>query len=121
MKVLIIKDFSTTQPWGRQTIDSISGQIHRVRPSAVVEVCAAIDGETVPDPSSFDLVVLTGGTFDLINNPPSPWVVQVLSLIRDISQQKCETKLLAFCWGHQATQFSMGGKLGLLEGGARVR
>lgn len=120
MKVLIVKDYSTTLPWGQQTVESIRSHVQRSCLQATVDVCAAADGETVPSPSEYDLIFLTGGTFDLINTPPSPWVQNVLGLIRDFSQQRGGNKLVGFCWGHQVIQFASGGKLGLLDGGARV-
>ncbi|KAH8895346.1 class I glutamine amidotransferase-like protein [Thozetella sp. PMI_491] len=121
MRALIIKDYSTDKPWGEVMVESFRSHIKRRQPSAEVDVCGAADTEVVPDPFDYDLIVLTGGTVNLINGPQPPWVEEVLGLIREVAQKpEGKTKLLGCCWGHQAIQHALGGELGTLDGGARI-
>ncbi|VUC30789.1 unnamed protein product [Clonostachys rosea] len=115
MKVLIVLNYATDKLWGQLTIESFSDHIRKHAPDAEIDVCHLAGGEDLPSSSKYDLVVLSGGTFNLISDVPLPWVEQVLGLIRQIAKDNSGTKLLGFCWGHQATQFALGGKLDVLN------
>ncbi|OJJ50222.1 hypothetical protein ASPZODRAFT_90182 [Penicilliopsis zonata CBS 506.65] len=61
-----------------------------------------------PSPSNYDLVILTGGTGDIVAEKPDEWIVATMQFIRDChAQSTC--KILGICWGHQAVSRAMGG------------
>lgn len=106
---------------GQQIIESIRSHIFRNQPGAQVDVWNVADGASIPDyRGAYDLITLTGGTFNLIAGTPAAWIESVLSLIRDTVEQGGKTKLLGFCWGHQAIHHALGGDLGTLSQGSRV-
>lgn len=88
---------------------------------------AAIRGDAFPDPSEFDLVILTGGPFNLLKhteeNERPEWVRRTLGWIQETVKfheasglsepgSKKKSKLLGICWGHQAIALALGGRLG---------
>lgn len=123
MKVLLLKDYFTDHAWGQLIIDTFKLHITRRVPSAQVDICEACGGEALPGVDQYDVIILTGGTFDLLStsfDEYPAWVQQVLSQIRDIAANKSKTKVLGFCWGHQAIQFAQGATLTPLVEGPRV-
>ncbi|KAL4962687.1 class I glutamine amidotransferase-like protein [Aspergillus stella-maris] len=122
MKVLIVKCYTTQAEWGKQMIESFTGHIKRHEPSAGIDILNIMDGDTPPDPSQYRLVIFSGGTFNLLTDDTfPPWVDSALEFIRAISSMPIPvTKLVGVCWGHQAVQFALGGKLGVLEDAPRI-
>ncbi|KAI8244571.1 Glutamine amidotransferase-like protein chyE [Colletotrichum sp. SAR 10_96] len=118
-KAAIIQDFSTTKPWGQMTIDATASFIRRSIPHAQVDHYRAADGETLPLAKDYDLFVLTGGTVSLLEEEKPEWALRVLDLIRDAGALPA-TKLIAFCWGHQAVHYAFGGVLDVLAEGPRI-
>ncbi|KAF0319187.1 hypothetical protein K4K61_005081 [Colletotrichum sp. SAR11_59] len=118
-KAAIIQDFSTTKPWGQMSIDATANFIRRGIPHAQVDHYRAADGETLPPAKDYDLFVLTGGTVNLREEEKPEWALRVLYLIRDAAGLP-QTKLIAFCWGHQAVHYAFGGVLDVLEEGPRI-
>lgn len=117
MKVLIVQNYSTNQPWGQLTLDSICSHVVRSCPDAQVDICNVVDGGIPPPIDEYALIVLTGGTFNLIAEKPLPWVQRVIDLIKDVSNEGNErTKLVGFCWGHQVTHHALGGQLSIVDG-----
>ncbi|KAI5861179.1 class I glutamine amidotransferase-like protein [Durotheca rogersii] len=105
MKVLIAKCYTTQQAWGTLMIESFVNHVRRSQPSAEIDVRGLVDGDSLPEPSRhYDLIILTGGTDNLIADTHPPG----------------ETKLLGLCWGHQCIQVALGGELGVVPGGPRV-
>ncbi|CAH0053968.1 unnamed protein product [Clonostachys solani] len=115
MKVLIVLNFATDKPWGQLSVESFTDNIRSHAPDAEISVCRLASGEDLTNSSQYDLIVLSGGTFNLISDVPLPWVEQALALIRRTAKDSNGTKLLGFCWGHQAIQFALGGKLDVLN------
>ncbi|KAL4789160.1 class I glutamine amidotransferase-like protein [Aspergillus venezuelensis] len=122
MKVLIVKCYTTTAEWGKQMIESFTSHIKRHQPSAEIDILNIMDGDTPPDPSQYRLVIFSGGTFNLLTDDSfPPWVELALDFIRLISNMPIpRTKLVGICWGHQAVQYALGGKLGGLEDAPRI-
>ncbi|KAF9880445.1 glutamine amidotransferase class-i family protein [Colletotrichum karsti] len=118
-KAAIIQDFSTTKPWGPMTIDATTGYIRRGISHAKVDHYRAADGEALPPATDYDLFVLTGGTVNLLEDEKPEWAIRVLDLIREVSVLP-NTKIVAFCWGHQAVHYALGGSLGVLAEGPRI-
>lgn len=122
MKVLLLKDYTTGYAWGQLIVDSFMLHITQV-PSAQVDICEACGGEALPSVDQYDLIILTGGTFNLLSTSfdefPA-WVQQVLNQIRDLAANRNNTKVLGICWGHQVVQFAHGATLSPLVEGSRV-
>lgn len=123
MKILIIKAFAAQGSLETQIIGSYINHIHASCPEASVQVCRPISGEELPDPAEHDLLIVTGGGVDLLTTePPVPWVQSILELVRTVDDGHREgPKLLGICWGQQVVQLALGGELGALSEGPRVR
>ncbi|KAK9413752.1 putative Class I glutamine amidotransferase-like protein [Seiridium unicorne] len=119
MKVLIVKNYSTPHGWGQQMVDSLSDHISWHQSAAEIEICNAVDGQSIKNPTDYNLVILTGGTFDLTSAVCS-WASDVLDAIRRIAKEDSSTKLLGICWGHQAVHHALGGTLGLVPEGPQI-
>ncbi|KAL4808790.1 copper/iron-regulated glutamine amidotransferase [Aspergillus unguis] len=122
MKALIVKCYTTQAEWGTQMIGSFKSHIRRHQPSAEIDVVSLLDGDSLPEPSGYRLVVFSGGTYNLLTGEEfQPWVEAALEYIRTISNMPLpETKLLGVCWGHQAVQFALGGRLDTLQDAPRI-
>ncbi|OAQ76649.1 glutamine amidotransferase class-I domain-containing protein [Purpureocillium lilacinum] len=124
MKALILKTFPTeaTGPVGDAMASSFRSHILRLEPDCEVDTCGLADDEAVPDPLSYDLVVFTGGTFDLLSPEPHPvWVARARWVVQAVAGDgQGKTKLLGICWGHQVIHLALDGQLGVLEEGPRI-
>ncbi|KAF4431486.1 Glutamine amidotransferase type 1 [Fusarium acutatum] len=123
MQVLLIKDYSTEQIWGSLMTESFKLHIARHEPNVELDVCEACEGESIPSIDKYDLIILTGGTFNLLGTSYDKypvWVQQVLATIRDLDGSQNKAKVLGFCWGHQAIQFAKGATLAPLATGPRI-
>ncbi|KAF5499303.1 Glutamine amidotransferase-like protein chyE [Colletotrichum fructicola] len=127
-RVAILANFDPDEPGGSEMLSRITTLLCCSRTGATeITVHAAIRGDAFPDPSEYDLVVLTGGPFNLLKhaeeNERPEWVQRTLGWIQEIvrihnasglsepgSQKKA--KLLGICWGHQAISLALGGRLG---------
>lgn len=99
---------------------SFVSNIRSRQASATVDICKLEEGEKLPDLTEYDLVIMSGGTFNLVDDSPLPWVEEGLECIQAISRMEKGPKLLGICWGHQAIQYAQGGELQALAG-SRVR
>ncbi|TQN63692.1 Glutamine amidotransferase-like protein chyE, partial [Colletotrichum shisoi] len=89
---------------------------------------AATRGDAFPDLSEYDLVILTGGSFNLLKhteeNERPEWARRILGRIQETvkireanglsepGSKKKKAKLLGICWVHQAFALALGGRLG---------
>ena len=122
MKVLIIKTFPTEGKLPSKILASYRSHIFTAHPNASIEICAAATGDALSDPYHYDLIIITGGTFDLLTRAPEPWVLNIMEMVRTVAESQTGTpKLLGICWGHQVIQKALGGQLGALVEGPRVR
>ncbi|KIW46022.1 uncharacterized protein PV06_01715 [Exophiala oligosperma] len=119
-RVAIIRNYKLNGPWGQEMLDSFTDLIHAADRDALVEHFQPIDGGELPDSSKFDLVILTGGTYDLTQPNIEVWVAQLLDWVRDVVANHPDTKLLGICWGHQAISHALGGKIAYRQGGTLV-
>ncbi|KAK5211767.1 hypothetical protein LTS03_005076 [Exophiala xenobiotica] len=117
-RVAIIRNYKLDGVWGQDMLDSFNKLILASEPDADVQHFQPIDGGLLPDASDYDLVILTGGTYDL-TQPGNfdPWVAGLLDWIRNTVASSPQTKLLGICWGHQAISHALGGKIAYREGG----
>ncbi|KAK7885608.1 hypothetical protein LTR67_010401 [Exophiala xenobiotica] len=120
-RVAIIRNYKLDGAWGQDMLDSFNKLILASEPDAVVQHFQPIDGGLLPDASDYDLVILTGGTYDL-TQPGNfdPWVAGLLDWIRNTVASSPQTKLLGICWGHQAISHALGGKIAYREGGTLI-
>lgn len=119
-RVAIIRNYSTDGQWGREMLDRIGDLVHETSPSATIQHYHPIDGGNVPNSSDFDLVILTGGTWDLTGPVQDPWVVKLVDWIQNASANNPHTKVLGICWGHQLISYAFGGKISYREAGTLV-
>ena len=125
MKVLILTSFPAAAMGavGDAMVAAFCDNLRRLDAGTLVDVCGLADDAPVPEPPlPYDLVIFTGGTFDLLAPEPLPaWVGRAMRLVRALAADEAgRTKLLGVCWGHQAIQMALGGQLALLPEGPRV-
>lgn len=101
-------------------LNEICNLIHGSAPTADIQHYHPLEGGCLPEADSFDLVILTGGVYDLTQPVMEPWVSQILDWVRDTYVHHPDTKVLGICWGHQAVLHAMGGKINLRKGGILV-
>lgn len=87
-------------------------------PSAKVDLYDPVWERSFPDPSIYDLVVLSGGKADASSS--EPWILGVLDFVRNIVREAPKTKMLGICWGHQAVARALGGEVGPVPTGPIV-
>jgi len=128
-RVAVIRDYVLTQAtWGREMLDSIGELVSKLsddNQKVMVDHFQPIEDGVLPaDASTYDLIVLTGGVYDLtrLNATPEhdPWVANLLDFIRNAVATSPSTKLLGICWGHQAISYALGGKIAYREGGPLI-
>ena len=71
-----------------------------------------------PDPSKYDLIVLSGGTADPMGS--DPWVLKLQNYLRTTVKDFPKQKIVGICWGHQTTCISFGGSVASMEGAAEI-
>lgn len=120
-RVAIIRNYSTQGQWGKDMLNRICNLVHDAVPGADIKHYQPVDGGDVPNSPDFDLVILTGGTWDLTEPVLDPWVAKIVDWVQETSANCLQTKVLGICWGHQVVSFAMGGKILLREGGTLVR
>ncbi|EOD49514.1 putative copper iron-regulated glutamine amidotransferase protein [Neofusicoccum parvum UCRNP2] len=96
------------------TRQSFITTITAAAPEPEVDFYDPIDDQTYPDVGKYDLVILSGGTADI--NAPDPWVLKMLDFVRT-TVASSNVKLVGICWGHQAINIALGGKLIVMEEG----
>ncbi|ETS81276.1 hypothetical protein PFICI_06278 [Pestalotiopsis fici W106-1] len=102
-KFAILQNYADSARPGPTISGSLTNLIHHSYPDAAVSVFRPIQGEAFPDLASYDLVILTGGRFNLLDTTPKPsWVEDTLAYIRKSAADSSAPKLLGICWGHQA-------------------
>ncbi|CAI0648802.1 unnamed protein product [Colletotrichum noveboracense] len=127
-RVAILANFDPDEPGGSEMLSRITTLLRFSRTGATqITVHAAIRGDAIPDPSEYDLVILTGGPFNLLKHTEESerpeWVRRTLGWIQETVKihkasalsepgRKKKAKLLGICWGHQAISLALGGRLG---------
>jgi GMP synthase (glutamine-hydrolysing) len=74
---------------------------------ASVSVCHSYDGQALPDPSSYDGLIVLGGAMGANDDADSPWLAPVRDRIR--SHAADGTPVLGICLGHQLAAVALGG------------
>jgi GMP synthase-like glutamine amidotransferase len=99
-------------------ITSASSLSKSPSPPPTIDFYDPIIAQTYPDPSQYDLIVLSGGTADPMGS--DPWVLKTQDFLRTTVKEWPERKLVGICWGHQTMCVAFGGKVGNREGGAEI-
>ncbi len=66
-----------------------------------------------PDPTKYDLIVLSGGTVDPRGS--DAWVVKLQNYLRSTVEAFPKQKFVGICWGHQTTSITFGGSVRNME------
>jgi GMP synthase (glutamine-hydrolysing) len=74
---------------------------------ADLSVCHAYAGEPLPDPASYDGIVVLGGAMGANDDADSPWLAPVRQRIRDHADDG--VPVLGICLGHQLAAVALGG------------
>lgn len=83
--------------------------IHSASPSAQVDFYDPIEAQVYPDPTLYDLIVLSGGTEDMTVSNPLPWVVKLKEFLKNTAESFPNKKMMGICWGHQTICVAFGG------------
>lgn len=119
-KVLLLKNYPSASASDKLMLESFSQHIRSSVPNAHLDICCIANGEEIPDLSGYELVILSGGKVNLLEEDKPPWVLQVLDMVRKIAAEQAGPRLLGICWGHQAVHYAMGGSIAWLEDRPRV-
>lgn len=114
-KVAILRNYSTNAAWGKDMVNSWYNIIHRFEPDAEVSVYHPIDGGELPVAAEHDLIILTGGTYNLLLDAIDPWVSKTLDFVKATVEKHPEVRILGICWGHQVVALALGGQLGKVK------
>lgn len=89
--------------------------IRSASPDAQVDFYDPIEAQTYPEPSSYDLIVLSGGTEDMTVSDPLPWVSKMKEFLRSTADAWPDKKIMGICWGHQTINVAFGGVVAPME------
>ncbi|KAJ0124146.1 Heterokaryon incompatibility protein 6, OR allele [Fusarium oxysporum f. sp. albedinis] len=117
IRVAILQNFLIEETGGKPMIDRISRLVLQSKPDAEINVHAPIQGDTFPDLETNDLVILTGGPFNLLRRDKPQWVTETLDYIKLATTGRSKPKILGICWGQQAIALALGGSLRKSERG----
>jgi glucosinolate gamma-glutamyl hydrolase len=70
-----------------------------VSPHASITFFDPIHLNTYPDPSQFDLIILSGGKGNPLLN--DEWILSEMKWVQDLVREFPRKKVLGICWGHQ--------------------
>nr|WCD39069.1 glutaminase [Fusarium tricinctum] len=110
-RVAILQNFILEETSGRPMIDRLSNLILQSKPNAKITLHAPLQGDDFPDLNSHDLIILTGGPFNLLQKDKPSWVTGTLDFIKAAMAGQAKSKILGICWGQQAVALALGGSL----------
>lgn len=111
LRVAVVRNYVTADQWGKDMVANIHKLVRDSVPNAKIEDFAIIDGGALPIAEQFDLVILTGGVYDLTIAEVEPWVGATLTWIQETVAMPDAPKLLGLCWGHQVIARALDGRV----------
>ena len=83
-------------------------------PFPAIDFFDPIVAQIHPEPSKYDLIVLSGGTADPMGS--LPWVLKLQDFLRTTVKEHPKQKIAGICWGHQTISVTFGGSVGNMDG-----
>ncbi|KAF2085211.1 copper/iron-regulated glutamine amidotransferase [Saccharata proteae CBS 121410] len=112
LRVAILVNTHRSASFEQSTRSSFIETLAAVAPLAKVDFFDPIEAHDYPIAQSYDAIILSGGTADIIT--PEPWVLKLLEFVRQ-TVASSKTKLVGICWGHQAINVALGGRIAEME------
>ncbi|KAB8211435.1 class I glutamine amidotransferase-like protein [Aspergillus parasiticus] len=116
-RVAILQNYPISAKGGELMIENISKLVLNSKPDVEIKVYAPIQGDAFPDLDNNDLIILTGGPFNLLEDEKPSWVTETLDFIKAAITDRAKPKILGICWGQQAIALALGGSMGELKTG----
>ncbi|KAF2721527.1 class I glutamine amidotransferase-like protein [Polychaeton citri CBS 116435] len=107
-RVAVLQNYLTSEIGGKHMLQNIL---------RLINIHAPIQGDDFPNLDDHDLIILTGGPFNLLEHEQPLWVTDTLKFIKTATTNRAEPKLLGICWGQQAIALALGGSIGLSKSG----
>ncbi|KAJ4365978.1 hypothetical protein N0V95_000355 [Ascochyta clinopodiicola] len=82
---------------------------------AQVDFFDPIEAQTYPQPGEYDLIVLSGGTADVMAKD-IPWILKLQDFLRTTGEKFPTQKIVGICWGHEMIHIVFGGLVGPMDG-----
>ncbi|KAE8327492.1 class I glutamine amidotransferase-like protein [Aspergillus sergii] len=116
-RVAILQNYPISAKGGELMIENISKLVLNSKPDVEIKVYAPIQGDAFPDLDNNDLIIFTGGPFNLLEDEKPSWVTETLDFIKAATTGRAKPKILGICWGQQAIALALGGSMGELKTG----
>jgi GMP synthase-like glutamine amidotransferase len=121
LRIAILVNISPASPYEAGIKSSFADAFNILAPTAVVDFYDPVIQGEFPDPSKYELVILSGGENVLSGEK---WIEKVVKFAKDLVEKQeagnTQAKLLGICWGHQAVAIAMGGIVRNMERGPVV-
>lgn len=114
-KVALCRNYVSGEKWVQDVVDSWYRTIEKLFPGAAIDLFHPIEGTPFPNAQDYNLIILTGGTFNLTQEKVEPWVEATFEFIQAANKDHPKTKILGICWGHQVVARALGGKIGTVK------
>jgi GMP synthase-like glutamine amidotransferase len=79
----------------------------------IIDFFDPVVAQVYPDPSKYDLIVLSGGSADPMGS--DPWVLKLQEFLRTTVANHPKQKMVGVCWGHQTICVAFGGVVGSMD------